>query len=125
MSDTNEASTESAIEPEAIDMAIEEATDAVQAQVNQLDQLDPDSNTDGSMGLEKLLQVGVEVTVEVGRTRSTFSQLMKLGPGALIELDRDAHEPADVLVNGKIVASGEIVTIGDRYGVRITNVLAD
>lgn len=125
MSDTNEASTEQAIEPEAIDVAIDEATDAVQAQVNQLDQLDPDSNTDGSMGLDQLLQVGVEVTVEVGRTRSTFNQLMKLGPGALIELDRDAHEPADVLVNGKIVASGEIVTIGDRYGVRITNVLAD
>jgi flagellar motor switch protein FliN/FliY len=48
---------------------------------------------------------------------------MKMGPGTLLELDRDAHEPADILVNGKIVASGEIVTIGDRYGVRITSVL--
>ena len=74
------------------------------------------------MGLDHLLTVGVEVTVEVGRTRSTFAELMKLGPGALIELDRDAHEPADILVNGKIVAHGEIVTVGDRYGVRITTV---
>lgn len=112
-------------DPEALEEAIDEATEAVQAEVHKLDQLDPDGNADGSMGLEQLLQVGVEVTVEVGRTRSTFSELMKLGPGALIELDRDAHEPADVLVNGKIVAHGEIVTIGDRYGVRITDVIGD
>jgi len=116
---------ETTTDPEVVEEAIDEATDAVQAQVNQLDQLDPDAGADGAMGLEQLLAVGVEVTVEVGRTRSTFSELMKLGPGALIELDRDAHEPADVLVNGKIVAHGEIVTIGDRYGVRITDVIGD
>ncbi|MDG1499228.1 MAG: flagellar motor switch protein FliN [Planctomycetota bacterium] len=112
-------------EVEAIDAQIDVATDAVHAQVNELEQLQAGGGGEGSMGLEQLLAVGVEVTVEVGRTRSTFSELMKMGPGTLLELDRDAHEPADILVNGKIVANGEIVTIGDRYGVRITAVLAD
>jgi flagellar motor switch protein FliN/FliY len=109
---------------QAVDAQIDKATDAVHAQVNELQQLQAGSG-EGAMGLEQLLAVGVEVTVEVGRARSTFSELMKLGPGTLLELDRDAHEPADVLVNGKIVASGEIVTIGDRYGVRITAVLTE
>ena len=112
-------------EAEAIDAQIDEATNAVHAQVNELEQLKDGGGSEGAMGLEQLLAVGVEVTVEVGRAKSTFSQLMKMGPGTLLELDRDAHEPADVLVNGKIVAKGEIVTIGDRYGVRITAVLTD
>ena len=110
---------------ENLEDKIEEATEAVAVQANELEELEATGESGAALGLNNLTDVPVKVTVEVGRTRSTFNQLMKLGPGALIELDRDAHEPADVLVNGKIVASGEIVTIGDRYGVRITNVLAD
>lgn len=105
-----------------LDQAIDEVADAVSAQVSELNQLTDTSSGASSMGLDQLLGVGVEVTVEVGRTRSTFAELMKLEPGALLELDRDAHEPADILVNGKIVAHGEIVTVGDRYGVRVTTV---
>jgi flagellar motor switch protein FliN/FliY len=121
MSDNEEI--RAAVENEAVDIQIDSATEAVHAQVNELEQLQASVPEDGSMGLDQLLAVGVEVTVEVGRSRSTFAELMKMGPGTLLELDRDAHEPADILVNGKIVASGEIVTIGDRYGVRITSVL--
>lgn len=118
MSDTEDTTT-----PEAeLDQALDTAADAVTAQVSELNQLTDIQGGGETMGLDQLLAVGVEVTVEVGRTRSTFSDLMKLGPGALIELDRDAHEPADILVNGKIVAHGEIVTVGDRYGVRVTTV---
>jgi flagellar motor switch protein FliN/FliY len=64
----------------------------------------------------------VRVTVEVGRTRLTLGELTRLRPGSLLELDREAHEPADVLVNGKTVAHGEIVTIDGCYGVRISDV---
>ncbi len=106
----------------ALDEAVDAAAEAVTAQVSELNQLTDTSAGGEAMGLDLLLAVGVEVTVEVGRTRSTFAELMKLEPGALIELDRDAHEPADILVNGKIVAHGEIVTVGDRYGVRVTTV---
>lgn len=120
MSDENEI--QETTEAAELDQAIDAAADAVSAQVSELNQLADTSGGGESMGLDQLLAVGVEVTVEVGRTRSTFAELMNLEPGALVELDRDAHEPADILVNGKIVAHGEIVTVGDRYGVRVTTV---
>src|SRR5262249_36888592 len=66
--------------------------------------------------------VPIHVTVELGRARLTLGDLCRLKAGALLELDREAHEPADILVNGKIVAHGEIVTIDGHYGVRITGV---
>jgi flagellar motor switch protein FliN len=118
MSDTSKSKDETA----AVDAALDAVTSSVTAQVSELNQLTNTSTGRAAMGLDQLLAVGVEVTVEVGRTRSTFAELMKLEPGALLELDRDAHEPADILVNGKIVAHGEIVTVGDRYGVRVTTV---
>jgi len=66
----------------------------------------------------------VRVTVEVGRARLTLGELVGLRSGSLIELDREAHEPADILVNGKVVARGEIVTMDESYGVRITSLSA-
>lgn len=74
------------------------------------------------LGLAQLLDVSVRVTVEVGRAKLTLAELVQLAPGSLVELDREAHEPVDILVNGKVVARGEIVTIGESYGVRITAV---
>ena len=53
----------------------------------------------------------------------TLRDLAALGPGSLVTLDREAHEPADILVNGKIVAHGEVVTIDGSYGVRVTSVV--
>ena len=81
-----------------------------------------DASTGQSMSLGHLMDVPVRVTVEVGRTRMRLAELVHLSPGSLLELDRGAHEPADILVNGKIVARGEIVTIDQSYGVRITRV---
>ena len=74
------------------------------------------------MELGHLLDVPVAVTVEMGQTRMTLGELVRLGPGSLVSLDREAHEPADILVNGKTVARGESVTIGKQYGIRITQV---
>ena len=105
-----------------VEQAIDDATDAVSIQANQLHELVGGEVTGENMALGKLLDVPVQVTVEVGQTRMKLGELVKLGPGALIELEREAHEPADILVNGKIVARGEIVTIDDNYGVRITRV---
>jgi flagellar motor switch protein FliN/FliY len=102
--------------------AIDGATDAVTAQLGEL------AGTDGvgqPIGLESLLDVPVRVTVQIGRARLSLGELVALGPGALIPLDREAHEPADILVNGKVVARGEVVTIDNAYGVRITNLAKD
>lgn len=82
-----------------------------------------DSKREGDpLGLSHLLDVPVRVTVEVGRARLTLAELVDLGPGSLVTLDREAHEPCDILVNGKVVARGEIVTIDGQYGVRISSV---
>jgi flagellar motor switch protein FliN/FliY len=75
-----------------------------------------------AVGLANLLDVPVRVTVEVGRARVTLAELVELGPGSLVTLDREAHEPCDILVNGKVVARGEIVTVDGQYGVRISSV---
>ncbi len=98
--------------------------ETVAVQASALSELDPDAAGGGAMGLEQLLDIAVQVTVEVGRTRVQLGELCKLGPGSLLKLDREAHEPADILVNGKVVARGEIVTINDAYGVRIVEVLS-
>ena len=81
-----------------------------------------DEEADGAMGLGVLMDMPVRVTVEVGRAEVRLGELCRLGPGSLLRLDREAHEPADILVNGKVVARGEIVTLDDAYGVRILEV---
>lgn len=122
MSDEPETETEQAA-PEGLEDAIDAATEAVAVQANALEEFDPaQAGSDAPMGLPHLMNVPVEITVEVGRTRMTLAELVNLGPGSLVELDREAHEPADVLVNGRVVARGEIVTIGEGYGVRISEV---
>jgi flagellar motor switch protein FliN/FliY len=73
--------------------------------------------------LERLNQVMVELTVEVGRTRMTLGQALALGPGSVVTLDRLADKPVDLLVNGKPIARGEVVVIDEEFGLRITEVV--
>ena len=74
--------------------------------------------------IDLILDVNLEVTVELGRARKPISEILQLGPGAVIELDKLAGEPVDVLVNGKLVAHGEVVVIDENFGVRITEILS-
>ena len=106
-----------------LEQAVDQAAEAVEVQTRELEELEPDSAEAEGMGLDHLLDVPVSITVEVGRARLTLSDLVKRGPGSVLELDRESHEPADILVNGRVVAKGEIVTVGDTYGVRITSVM--
>ena len=61
--------------------------------------------------------------MEIGRARLPLRQLLALTPGTVIELDRTLGEPVDVLVNGKLVAKGQVVTIGDEFGVRLSQIV--
>jgi flagellar motor switch protein FliN len=72
-----------------------------------------------------LARIDVTVTVEVGRTRMTLSEIASVTPGELVELDRMTEEPVDVLVNGRLFARGEIVAIGAAFGVRLTELAGD
>jgi len=73
-------------------------------------------------GLDMLHDVEMEVSAELGRTRMSVRELLSLSPGAIVELDRAAGSPADLLVNGRLIASGEVVVIDENFGLRITEI---
>ncbi|SFC33146.1 flagellar motor switch protein FliN/FliY [Nocardioides terrae] len=79
----------------------------------------------GHRGLEMLHGVDMEVTVELGRTRMTVRELLALSPGTVLELDRAAGSPADLLVNGRLIARGEVVVVDEDFGLRVTEILDD
>lgn len=74
-------------------------------------------------GIEMLHGVDMEVTVELGRTRMTVRDLLALAPGAVLELDRAAGSPADLLVNGRLIARGEVVVVDEDFGLRVTEIV--
>ena len=88
---------------------------------------DADMNTDGfassQIDPEVLQNISVNLSIEVGRTNIKIKDLMRLTQGSVVELDRIAGEPLDLLVNNSVVAQGEIVLVNDRYGVRLTRVV--
>lgn len=74
-------------------------------------------------GIELILDVPLELTVELGRKRMFIKEILELAVGSIVELDRVAGEPVDVLVNGRIMARGEVVVIEDNFGIRITEII--
>jgi flagellar motor switch protein FliN len=76
-----------------------------------------------ALDLSLLLDVPLQVTVELGRTRMTVESLLRLSQGSVVELNRVAGEPLDIYVNNKLMARGEAVVIKEKFGVRITDVL--
>jgi flagellar motor switch protein FliN/FliY len=74
--------------------------------------------------LDLLMNVSLGVTVELGRCSMRVGDVLKLGKGSIVELDRAAGEPVDVLINRRLVARGEVVAVDDRFGVRLTELLA-
>jgi flagellar motor switch protein FliN len=78
---------------------------------------------DSANPLSLLRGVEMRVTAELGRTRLPVSHVLDLGPGSVVELDRVAGTPVDVLVNGTIIAHGEVVVVDEEYGVRITEII--
>lgn len=75
-------------------------------------------------GLELLFDIPLEVTVELGRVKMVVKDVIELGSGSIVEIDKAAGEPVDVMVNGRLVAHGEVVVIEDNFGVRITEILS-
>ncbi|MBO9553096.1 flagellar motor switch protein FliN [Cellulomonas sp.] len=74
--------------------------------------------------LRMLYDVEMTLTAEIGRTRLPVRQVLELAPGAVLELDRTAGSPADVMVNGRLVARGEVVVVDEVYGIRVTEIVA-
>jgi len=78
---------------------------------------------DPSTDLEALLEVSVEVTAVLGSTQMAISQVLKLGRGAVVELDRSVGEDIELLANGRVVALGEVVVVEDKLGISMTDIL--
>jgi len=98
--------------PEAKPASFDELTDTAKPQLNE------DTN------LEVILDIPVHVSMEIGRTRMPIRNLLQLNQGSVIELDRLAGEPMDVLVNGTLIAHGEVVVVNEKFGVRLTDIIS-
>jgi flagellar motor switch protein FliN/FliY len=77
-----------------------------------------------SPDLDMILDIPVRLSMEVGNTSISIRNLLQLGQGSVIELDRLAGEPLDVLVNGTLIAHGEVVVVNDKFGIRMTDVIS-
>jgi len=73
--------------------------------------------------IARLMDVNLNVTIELGRTKHTLEQVLNLGEQSLVELDKQVGDPIDILVNGKVFARGEVVTVSENFGVRITELV--
>jgi flagellar motor switch protein FliN/FliY len=74
--------------------------------------------------LDLLLDVPLDLAVELGRARMSIQELLGLSPGSVVELDKIAGEPLDILINNRLVARGEAVVVSDKFGVRITDIVS-
>lgn len=74
--------------------------------------------------LEVILDIPVTVSMEIGRTKISIRNLLQLNQGSVVELDRLAGEPMDVLVNGTLIAHGEVVVVNEKFGIRLTDVIS-
>ncbi len=114
---------ESAADPVA------DALSDAQADVDQLNQemagLKLPDFTPGDARIELLGDVDLDVAIELGRTEMLVEDVLKLGPGAVVELDKLAGDPVDVFVNGRLVARGEVLVLNDNFCIRISEIVAN
>jgi len=82
------------------------------------------NTAEAAQGLARVLDVQVQLTVRLGQRRVKIAEVLDLAPGSVVEFSKAADEPLDVLVNDQLVARGEAVVIGERYGVRVTEVVS-
>ncbi len=107
------------------EQATQEAADAAVEQAP-MQNLIADGNG-GSMGdanLDVILDIPVNISMEVGASKISIRNLLKLNQGSVIELERLAGEPLDVMVNGTLIAHGEVVVVNEKYGIRLTDVIS-
>jgi flagellar motor switch protein FliN/FliY len=90
----------------------------------QFEPFESEVETQGGTNLDLLLDVSLRVSVELGRTELLIKEVLALGPGAVIELDKLAGEPVDILVNNRLIAKGEVVVVDENFGVRVTDIMS-
>lgn len=98
----------------------------IDVQVAELDELAEDEpiTQEQKRKLDTILDIPVTISMEVGRSHISIRNLLQLNQGSVVELDRVAGEPLDVLVNGTLIAHGEVVVVNDKFGIRLTDVIS-
>jgi flagellar motor switch protein FliN/FliY len=102
----------------------DEGGEAEVAQLEELTDEKADLTIDEKRKLDTILDIPVTISMEVGRSRISIRNLLQLNQGSVVELDRVAGEPLDVLVNGTLIAHGEVVVVNDKFGIRLTDVIS-
>jgi flagellar motor switch protein FliN/FliY len=106
------------------EQATQEKTAAAPAPATKLfEQFSGSATANANQGLELILDIPVHLTVELGRTKISIRNLLQLAHGSVVELDGLAGEPMDVLVNGTLIAQGEVVVVNDKFGIRLTDII--
>jgi flagellar motor switch protein FliN/FliY len=98
----------------------------IDAEVAELEEFDEDREITSKekRKLDTILDIPVTIAMEVGRSKISIRNLLQLNQGSVVELDRVAGEPLDVLVNGTLIAHGEVVVVNDKFGIRLTDVIS-
>lgn len=91
-----------------------------------MQELQDDASGPGSedVNMDVILDIPVTISLEIGRTKINIRNLLQLNQGSVVELDRLAGEPLDVMVNGTLIAHGEVVVVNEKYGIRLTDVIS-
>ncbi len=95
-----------------------------EAQAAQFSEVSSDSRAGGGKDIDFLLDIPLDVSVELGRTRMLIKDLLQLGQGSVVELEKLAGEPMEILVNNKLIARGEVVVVNEKFGVRLTDIIS-
>jgi len=105
--------------------ALEEQASAKEhAEKAKFDPLTADKKNETTHSLDVILDIPVSLSMEVGKTTISIRNLLQLNQGSVVELDRLAGEPLDVMVNGTLIAHGEVVVVNDKFGIRLTSVMS-
>lgn len=106
------------------EQAVQEKVVAAAAPATKLfEQFSGGATANANQGLELILDIPVQLTVELGRTKISIRNLLQLAHGSVVELDGLAGEPMDVLINGTLIAQGEVVVVNDKFGIRLTDII--
>ncbi|MCB0377407.1 MAG: flagellar motor switch protein FliN [Bdellovibrionales bacterium] len=104
----------------------ENLDDLLNVEAPEIEEVARKNDPEGTQGnnLDLILDIPLKVTVELGRTKMVVSELLNLGQGSVIELNKLAGEPMEILVNDKLVARGEAVVVNEKFGVRLTDIIS-
>ena len=84
----------------------------------------PEDSQESETNLDRILDIPLQLSAQLGSTKMLIKELLQLGPGSVVELDKLAGEPLEVLVNNKLVARGEVVMVNEKFGIRLTDVVS-